>query len=571
MHRLRHIVLLGITAILFIALTAHAQSNTKFKKLSNQILESLQSFYPVHSTEMGIHAYDHRFTDYSSKSVRTMIKSLTNFEKKLYKYKGAKLSQDERIDYRLLKSNLDITLLDLKQIAWHKKSPQLYVDEAVNGIYFLILSNHAPLSEKVVPLIARIKSVPALFATARKNIKNPPQIYVDAALESLETAMDFYKEVAAELMNKFPERADNILKTSTAARDAMNDFVTFLSDIKVGDESSFAIGTKKLDYKLEHEYFLDYTSDSLLKIGEALYDKANKAYNEYKAVVESQHQNGSDSVFVPANFTKQDILDYYNWETEQEKIFVQKNNIVTVPKNIAPISVIETPPFLRSMIAGIAYQPAGPFDKNQHGYFYVRPIPDDLSREALESRYRYVHRRGFKGSVVHEAFPGHHLQMQIAGMNPDPVRKWQMNLMFIEGWALYSEQMMYEQGLFGKENYNQWLGILGGIRFRAARIIADMKLHTKQFTYDECVAWMIDALDVESESGKTYIKKQVRKYTMAPTMPMSYLTGKTEILKLLDAYKIKMGDNFSLLKFHDELLSYGSIPPTLLWDLMNLK
>ena len=571
MIRFYKIILIAVTAIVLIASAIQSKPKQTFEQLGIEILESLQSFYPVHATEMGIHSYDNRFADYSSKSVSSMLKSLNNFQKKLYKYKNAKLTQYDRVNYNLLKSNLDITILDLKRIQWHKKSPQLYVDEAVNGLYFLVLSNHAPLSEKVVIIISRMKAVPTLFATARKNIKNPPPIYVDAAKESLESAIDFYKEVAGELMNKFPERADKILKVSTVAREAMNDFLIYLEELTPSETASFAIGKKKLDYKLSHELFLPYDSDSLLKIGETLYDDANKTYKEYQAFIESHHQNGSDSVFVPANFTKQDILDYYNWETEQVKIFLNEHNIITVPENLAPVSVVETPPFLRSMIAGIAYQPAGPFDREQHGYFYVRPIPDDLPRKMLEGRYRYVHRRGFKGSVVHEAFPGHHLQMQIAGQHDDPVRKWQYNLMMIEGWALYSEQMMYEQGLYGEENHNQWLGILGGIRFRAARIIADMKLHTGQFTYDECVNWMIKALDVKSESGKIYIKKQVRYYTMAPTMPMSYLTGKTEILKLLEAYKAKEGDNFSLQKFHDALLAEGSIPPPLMWDVMGLK
>lgn len=557
-------------SLLFSSITS-AQNNSKFEKLSTDILESLQSFYPVNSTQMGIHHYDHRFTDYSSSSVKKMISSLTNFEKSLYKYKDANLTKDEQLNYKLLKSNVDIALLDLKQIAWYKKNPQLYVDEAVNGLYSLILSNHAPLNEKIVPIISRIEAVPQLFQTAQKNIQKPPKIYIEAAVETLESAIDFYKEVSAELMNKFPERADRILKSTNQARDAMSEFITFLSEITPGDEKSFAIGTKQLDYMLEHQYFLDYNSDSLLKIGEALFEEADQAYKEYQEIIEADHQNGYDSVFVPSVFTKQDVLDYYNWETEQIKIFLETQNIVTVPEDIAPVTVVETPPFLRSMIAGIAYQPAGPFDTNQHGYFYVRPIPDDLSRKMLESKYRYVQRRGFKGSAVHEAYPGHHLQMQIAGMQTDPVRKWQMNLMLIEGWALYCEQMMYEQGLFGDENPTQWLGILGGIRFRAARIIADMKLHTGQFTFQECVDWMTEALDGTSESDKAYIRNQVRKYTMSPTMPMCYLTGKTEILNLLDSYQQKMGESFSLQEFHDELLSYGSIPPTLLWELMDLK
>ena len=571
MIRLNKIWIFLIACSLLCSTALQAQTNSKFEKLGTEILESLQSFYPVNSTQMGIHHYDHRFTDYSASSVKNMIKTLTNFEKSLYKYKGANLSKDEQINYKLLKSNVDIALLDLKQIEWYKKNPQLYVDEAVNGLYSLVLSNHAPLNEKIVPIMSRISAVPELFKTAEKNIKLPPKIYVEASVESLESAIDFYKEVSAELMNKFPDRADKLLKSTNAARDAMSEFITFLSEIPTGDEKAFAIGTKQLDYKLEHEYFLDYNSDSLLKIGEALFAEADQAYNEYKDVIEAEHQNGTDSIFVPAVFTKQDIMNYYNWETEQIKIFLETNDIVSVPDDIAPVTVVETPPFLRSMIAGIAYQPAGPFDSNQHGYFYVRPIPDDLSRKMLESRFRYVHRRGFKGSATHEAYPGHHLQMQLAGMQTDPVRKWQMNLMFIEGWALYSEQMMYEQGLFGEEDPNQWLGILGGIRYRAARIIADMKLHTGQFTFQECVDWMIEALDGESESDKAYIRNQVRKYTMSPTMPMSYLTGKIEIQKLLDAYQEKMGDNFTLRDFHDELLSYGSLPPALLWELMDLK
>ena len=568
------------TSLLFIAIIGLALSLTpatdaaskkqNFEQVSREILESLQSFYPVHATEMGIHSYDHRFADYSSNSVRDFLKKLTSFEQELYKFRGVSLSPDQTIDYQLLKSNVDISILDLKRIAWHQKSPQLYVDEIVNGIYFLLLSQHAPMNEKVVTIEARMKAVPPFLATAIKNLKNPPPIYIEAAVESLESAMQFYQEVAGELMREFPERADNILKLSTQAREAMNDFMIALGDMKTGPSNSFAIGKENFDYKLAHEYFLDFNSDSLLALGLNLLQDAQEAYDEYEEFVESYHQTGSDSVFVPAVFTKQDILNYYNWEVNQVRIYIEKNEILSVPENIGEIEVVQTPHFLRSMVAGIAYQPAGPFDEVQKGLFYVRPIPDDFDRLQLEGRYRYVHRRGFKGSVVHEAYPGHHLQMQIAGMNPDPVRKWQTNLLMIEGWALYSEQMMYEAGLFGDEDPAQWLAILGGIRFRAARIVADVKLHTGQFSYQECVDWMNDVLKIDTESGKEYIRKQVRKYTLAPTMPMTYLIGKREIERLRDAVAAKMGDEFDLGQFHDDLLAPGSIPPALLWGTMGL-
>jgi hypothetical protein len=500
-----------------------------------------------------------------------MIKKLNEFEKKLYKYKSANISVHDQVNYSLLKSNVDITLMNLKRVQWHKRSPQLYADDAVNGIYFLILSNDAPLSERAVSIINRMKALPAYLATAKKNIKKPSRIYIDAATETLESGIQFYKDVAAELSNKFPERADELARVSNNAREAMNDFLVFLSGVTPGPQGCFSIGKENFDYMLTNEYFLDYDSDSLLRIGEFLLDQANQAYLEYEEYVEDNHQNGSDSVFVPANFNKQDILDYYSWEIEQEKVFVQSLDLVTIPENIAPISVVEVPSFMRSLVTGIAYQPAAPFDTVQKGLFYVRPIPNNLDREQLEARYRYIHRRGFKGYVVHEAYPGHHLQMQIAAMNPDPVRKWQQNFLMLEGWALYCEELMYSAGLYGDEDPTKWLDILGGIRFRAVRIIADVKLHTGQFTYDQCVQWMSEVLGVSTELDMDYIRTEVRRYTTTPTNQMAYLMGKMEIMNLLNAAQLRDGDNFNIRDFHNALLAEGSIPPTLMWQIMGLK
>ncbi|RKX25824.1 MAG: hypothetical protein DRP45_05015, partial [Candidatus Zixiibacteriota bacterium] len=476
-----------------------------------------------------------------------------------------------RIDYKLIKSNVEMALLDLKEIKWHKKSPQLYVDEAVDGLYLLMLSQHAPSSEKLFSVIARMKAVPQLFLTARKNIKKPPEVYLDLASESLESAMRFYQQAAGQLMAEFPDRADEILKVSTAAREAMNDFSTWLMQIESGDDKSFAIGRKNFDSKLAGEYFLDFDSDSLLKIGKNLLATVQEEYARQKEYVETNHQNGKDSVYVPANFCRQDILDYYQWETDQSKVFLSENEIVTVPDDIAPLTVMETPAFLRSMVAGIAYHPAGPFDENQHGYFYVRPIPTDLDAGQLAARYRYVHRRGFKGSVVHEGYPGHHLQMQIAGRTESAVRKWQDNMMMVEGWALYCEEMMYHAGLYGDEDPAMWLAILGGVRYRAARIVADVKLHTGQFTFTECFDWMTKTLDAKSESDKDYHRRMIRKYTLTPTRWMSYLMGKREIESLIAAAEEKQGEEFNRRDFLDYMLTQGSIPPALLWESLGLN
>jgi len=561
-------ILTFMFALVFVSVVATdiaaAKNKATYDKLTEEILGTLQAYYPVQATGMGIHTYDYRLADYSAGAIKQMRNKLADYVHQLGQYRGLSFTVDEAIDYKLILSNVELALLDLKDIKWQERSPQLYVDEAVNGVYFLLLSQHAPLSEKLLSILSRMKAVPELFQTAQKNLKNVPNVYLDLANESLETAQRFYQEAAAELMRQYPERADEILQISTQAREAMTDFANFLGDQTAGPETGFAIGKVNYDYMLAHGYFLNFDADSLLRLGESLLADAQEAYSSFQEYMDENQQRGRDSVFVPASFGRKDVLDYYRWEIEQIRLFLTESEMLTVPDDIAPIDVVETPPFLRSMIAAIAYQSAGPFDQNQRGIFYVRPIPEEFDAAQRDARYRYVHRRGFKGSAVHEAYPGHHLQMQLAGRNPSSIRKWQANTMMMEGWALYCEEMMYHAELYGEEDPAVWLGVLGGIRYRAARIVADVKLHTGQFTYQECVDWLIKTLDAESESDKDYHRKMVRKYTLTPTIWMSYLVGKQEIERLREDVMNRDGDSYDERAFYDTLLSQGSIPPALI-------
>ncbi|MHC4207663.1 MAG: DUF885 family protein, partial [Planctomycetota bacterium] len=231
---------------------------------------------------------------------------------------------------------------------------------------------------------------------------------------------------------------------------------------------------------------------------------------------------------------------------------------------------VETPPYLSTVISGIAYQAPGAFDGANTGKFYVRPLPADPDRIQLEARFRYIQRRGLRGRVVHEGYPGHHLMNQVFHGLEDPVRKWQTNSMFVEGWALYGEEMMYDAGLYGVEDLNQKLQILSGIRFRAARVIADVKLHTGQFTVDECVNWMSEVLDRTTESSRQFFGREVSRYCSTPTYQMSYLMGKRELMKLKEAMQIRDGAEFSLAAFHDALLAEGAVPPALFWQILDI-
>jgi uncharacterized protein (DUF885 family) len=217
------------------------------------------------------------------------------------------------------------------------------------------------------------------------------------------------------------------------------------------------------------------------------------------------------------------------------------------------------------VIPGLAMEPAMPLDSNQSATILIPPVPDSLDSTQRQQYYQMVRNRGWKGAVVHEGFPGHHLQISIANHHPSFIRRLQGNTCMIEGWALYCEQMVVEQGLY-PASPRPALSWLGGVKFRAARVILDAKLHTGQMSYDQAVQFMMDRFG----PGTAFFRGEVARYCLTPTQPMSYLVGKTEILKLRDDYLGRgsgdkgQGSGKTLKDFHDRLLAEGSIAPSLI-------
>ncbi len=550
-----------LIALLACAAGGAAASKTEqnFQSLSREILDNLQQFWPVHSTMMGIHEYDGRFTDYSPKSVEKERKKLRTFLARLYKYKGIRLPVDMDIDSRLLSGNCEIAMLRLSEVGYHNINPNLYINAASDGIYYILINDYKPLASRLDDIIARMQALPQFLQQGEADLKAPPPLWLDYAKTNVANVIELFRTTTDQLLAQFPDRASELKAASSGAVAGLEHFQNFLETLSPGEPGSFAIGKEYFDYILAHEYFFDFDADSLLKIGERLLAVSDSAVKAYRAEMESEGFLKRDSVFVPPSITKQDVLDYYNWEINTVKNFVIDHDLITVPANIGLCEAVETPVFLRGIIGGLAYEPPGPFDAATTGYFYVPPIPDELTEAQRRHYYLQMDNRDFRGSVVHEAYPGHHLQLQLAARVGSDVRKWQMNNALIEGWALYCEEMAYDAGLYD-DNPAAYLRVLGGIRFRAARIVVDVKLQTGQFSYDQAVAWMSQTLD----SDTNYIKTEVLRYTGDPGQPMSYLMGKRAIMKLRNEVMAREGDSFTLKSFHDRLLSEGSIPVSLI-------
>jgi uncharacterized protein (DUF885 family) len=544
----------------------------RLDSLGREAYRTLWEFHPVDATRCGFHDFDGRLGDYSPERTAGLQRTVGHFLAQLDALDTLALSLDDRIDRELLVANLKMELFWLGQFKLLERDPHYYSDECVGGVYYVLLRDFAPLPERARRAAERLEDVPRFIKQARANcrtgnaafnIKDPPRLYAEAAIDELKDAEAFFGESATELGRQVPELAGRL---AAAADKAINSVRAWRAGLELDLprlSDSFAMGKEKFDYLLATDKFLGFDSDSLLRMGENLFartDSTRKVLRAEEAEVLQRHPpvQPQDEP-APAGFSKQDVLADQQAEIDSMRAWVERSNTATVTAWVGPLRVTETPAFLRRIIPGIAMEGAAPLDKEQTGFMYIRPLPDQFDTALARQYYNSGRRRGHRGGIVHEGLPGHHFQISIANHNPSFIRRLQFNTCLIEGWALYCEQMVVEQGLYPPDSFPA-LRWLGGVWFRAARIIVDAKLHTGRMSYDDAWKFLVDKCWPDT----AFFKAEVRRYCLSPSQPMSYLVGKTQLLALCDEYRLKMGDRFSLRDFHDRLLAEGSIPVSLI-------
>jgi uncharacterized protein (DUF885 family) len=549
-----------ILFLMFIPVIGMATPGADLAGLGQKYIDERCRFFPVWATSIGIHDYDSCLTDYSPEAVYKFRNVLAGINSKLQNIDTLGLSVDEMIDYKLLQSNIDYDNFILVKYPIHQYSPGIYIDEALNSLYYLKLDNSLSRQQKDFFLIVRLRRFPIFFRNAGEYLGECPQIYYETAIETARDGMTLVDELIQDLMKTYPDSAGILVQTKTLALEAIKTFkVTCENGIGYA-KGSPAIGKQNFNYLLKNIHFLNIDSDSLKKIGQRWYRISNAAMDSLNLITAATPSENDSGIIAPDTFDVDDMMAYYQWEINQTAEFLKVNNIVSIPNDIGACIPRQTPAFMQATHRGIAYEPAPPFAKDQTGYFYVRPLPpfDSLARN---SYYRQVVNRTFKGSVVHEAYPGHHLQISLANRNSSAIRKIQGDLFFCEGWALYCEQMTAEQGLYKGQDLNRrWQAVWGGIRFRAVRIIVDCSLHDGTMTPDSALAFMNAMLGDHTD----YYVAEIRRYCANPTAASSYLVGKLIILDMLSKAKKRQGKAFSLKKFHDSILAEGTIPPRLI-------
>jgi len=533
-----------------------------FTALSEEFVELYFKHEPVAATLAGVHDYDHLLPNHSPEGWLARIAWLRDLDQRLVVgVDWQSLPIEQRVDFGLLRARLAAMRVDCEDLRAHTRNPVLYPQTALDSLFLLWTRRALPAQERKDALLARMIAIPDYLKAARANLAQVPDVYFGVADEVNRSGPGFVDQVARSLIESFPAERERIEHASGRARIGFAQYQDFLDrelEAKIG--GSFAIGERWMNYKLEREHLLRMNCAALAALGEEQVAKTRARLEEEAKRID------------PARSWKELIADAqgrhpealklkeaYRSETDRARRFVIEKRVAPLPPG-EKLEVIDTPVFERSVIPYAAYLPPGPFDEDQTGFFYVTPVDALRRKEEQEQQLAGHNYAGLALTTAHEAYPGHHLQICHANREGSRLRRLADSPLLAEGWALYCEELMHELGFYVDPLTRLYQ--LKDLLWRACRVVLDVGLHTGTFTYMQAVDYLRETAMVERVNALA----EVKRYTLTPTQPMSYLVGQLEIQAMRAEAEQRLGSRFQLHDFHAALLARGTIPPSLVRD-----
>jgi uncharacterized protein (DUF885 family) len=548
-----------IAIILALSGASFAQKrDAEFAKLADRFFDDCYFKYdPVSGTAAGFHQYDPMLATMSRAEIDAQIASLKKFAGEVEAFGAQGLSAGAASDRELVLAQIRGSLLTLEEIRPWEKNPDIYSSGVSNAIFLIMSRSFAPASVRLKSAIAREKQIPRVFQSARENLKNPPKVYTEVALEQLPGIVSFFHD---DVPAAFKDVKDGPLLeefklVNQAAMDALDKYKTWLKDdLLPRSNGDFRIGAENYRKKLLYDEMVEIPLDRLLEIGrenmrhnQAEFQRVAKQIDASKTPPQILEEANADHP------SAANLLQSFKDVLSGLRRFIEQHKIVTIPSEVPPI-VEETPPFMRALTTASMDTP-GPYEKVAKEAFFNVTLPD----KSWDKKQTEEYLEGFsKGTIIstatHEAFPGHYVQFLWVQRAPSKVRKLLGCSSNAEGWAHYSEQMMLDEG-YGAGDLKLRLGQLQDALLRNARYIAGIQMHTGKMTVEEATEFFVK----EGYQVRPVAEKEAKRGTSDPTY-LVYTLGKLEILKLRDDYKKMKGGKYTLQGFHDAFLQQG-FPP----------
>jgi uncharacterized protein (DUF885 family) len=530
-----------------------------FRDLERAYFDLRWHLDPVAATQAGLKTYDDRYGRFSPEALSPHLAALKSVASALEETVTDQL--EDEIDRTALLNEIRVAVRRLERERPQATNPGFWLSHLLSGLHVLLSRGDRTPEEKAVALAGRLEDVPRLLADARATLVEPVRVFVETALRVNEGGRVLVREVGAALAVGSGAPAERLAAAVDGARAALTAFGAELERWLESASDAFALGEEAFNFHLHYEHVLRDTAPELWRYGlhlkaELEADLARRAARldggrRWQDVVDRLRADHP-----PAS----GLVDAYAREMARARDFVAQRGLAPIPS--APLDVVPTPAFMRPVIPFAAYDSPGPYSRDRTGWFYVTVPDPQLPADAQERILRDHCRHELAATALHEGYPGHHLQLVHAQEQPSDTRKNVWTPLTVEGWALYCEDMMGEEGFYRseEEQFFQRVHLL----WRAVRVLLDVGLHTRGMSFEQAVDQLASQLHVDRSNAEA----EVRRYCAEPGYPLCYAVGRREILKLRDAFRTAHAASFTLRGFHDAILRYGGLPVTLMrWGL----
>ncbi len=579
--------------------------DAEYEAVAEEYIKGYFAARPLQGTALGLHEYDGKITDYSRLALDAELSRLRRFDDRLKKFDPDKLSQRQSIDLRILQTAIKKELFQMQEMSIFERNPMVYARAADVNVY--VKRNFAPLEDRVRSIVAIESQVPNIVTAAKTNLSDVlPKPYVELAIQIAKGSSDFLKKnlVAAIAELKDERIRAEFQESNRKAAAALTDYAAWLERDKLPKASpDFALGTEKFQRLLADTELVDLAPEKILEIGmvqlkaeQNAFAEAAKKIDPDKSPVEVFKQIQSEHP------TPENLLTDIGKNLEQIRKYVTSHHLVTIPSEVRA-RVKETPQYRRATSFASMDTP-GPFEKRAtEAYYYVTPTESEWPEKQKEEWLTAFNYYTADIVSIHEAYPGHYVQFLRLNASPaTKVEKIFGSYAFVEGWAHYCEQMTIDQGYGStptpsptpkpsaspspsatatpkpkpspntsptpsvddiKRAAKYRMAQADEAMLRLCRLCVSIKMHTQNMTVDEGTKFFQDNCYYEEKPART----EAMRGTFDPGY-LNYTLGKLQILKLRDDYKTQEGENFSLQKFHNELLNHGMPPIRLLREIM---
>ena len=565
---------LPVFAALFLNTALAASADEHYATLADRYVSDLPTFSAVSATLIGDHSADHELDQVDAAARDRTLTLWRDYREALAEIDRDGLSRANQVDAEILRNKIESEIWKLETLQEWAWNPLVYVKLSGDSVYGLVARDFAPLEDRLAAVASRLEQLPRFLEQARASIQpeQVPKIHAETAVRQNPGLVSIIETMIVPEMDALtPETRNKLTAAIAVAEDAIEDHQTWLEeellpraagDFRIGAalfdaKLAFALnsplGRKEIKARAEAEY--ESVRNQMYAIAREIYAEAHpytsfpdEPDEAFKQVIIRAALEQAYGELPP----RDGIVEIAKQQLQQATDFVIENNIVTMPDD--PVEIIIMPEFQRGVM--VAYlDPPGPLDKGQAAFYAVAPLPEDWTDEQVTSFLREYNIYSIQDLTIHEGVPGHYLQLALSNRYPSTLRSVLWSGPFVEGWAVYAERVMIDAGYLGGDPLMRLINLKWYLR-AVTNAIIDSAIHVDGMTRDEALKLMIEGgFQEEREAAGKWIRAQLSSAQLS-----TYFVGYQEHIEMRRAVEAEWGDEFTLRRYHDQALSYGSPP-----------